>query len=133
MNDYSLIMAPVFMRLLVTYCINFSMRVNSLRDSQCESVLFFPFFYDTLILFTSGFFIVASFLEEVGPWKKNIFFFWMTFMVPIGFGPDLSCLADTDLSGTLEKMSLAFLFLSCTHPSPHQGKGVSIPLSCSFL
>lgn len=32
------------------------------------------FFYDVLILLTSEFFIVVSALEEVGPWKKDIFF-----------------------------------------------------------
>lgn len=75
MNDYSLIMGSVFMRLLVTCCINLSVRVNSLRDSQWESILFFfPIFYDVLILFTSEFFIVVSALEEVGPWKMDIFF-----------------------------------------------------------
>lgn len=74
MNDHSLIMGLVFMRLLVTCCINLSMWVNSLRDGQCESILFFfLIFYDVLILFTSGFFIVVSALEEVGPWKVSIF------------------------------------------------------------
>ena len=55
-------------------------------------VFFFPIFYDVLFLFTSDFFIVVSALEEVAPWKMDIYiFFWMTFiMVPLGFEPDLS-------------------------------------------
>ena len=38
-------------------------------------VFFLPVFYNVLILFTSDFFIVVSTLEEVRPWKMDIFFF----------------------------------------------------------
>lgn len=40
-------------------------------------VFFFPSFYDVLFLFTSDFFIVVSALEEVAPWKMDIFFFFL--------------------------------------------------------
>lgn len=79
------------MRLLVTCRINLSMWVNSLRDNQLRVFYFsFLYFYDVLILFTSDIFIVVSSLEEVGPWKIGIFFFWMTFVLPAGFGSDMS-------------------------------------------
>lgn len=106
------------MSLLVTCCINLSTSVNSPRDSQHESILFFfAIFYDVLILFTSEFFIVVCTLEEVGPWKKDIFFSCMTFMIPVGFGRDpsfslvLTCQRNTEI----KEHGFSFSFLCWFH------------------
>lgn len=110
------------MRLLVTCCINLIMWVNSLRDSQCESILFFfPIFYDVLILFTSAFFIVVSALEEVGPWKMDVYiFFWMTFMVPVGFGLDLSFSLNLTCQRNCKNEGTQLFFLiPILYPSTH--------------